>query len=109
MDNAKVLAQTLPAAAALTDSYTVPANTKTVVSTLKVCNQDSNPTDFRVAIAVAGAADERKQYGYYDTPIDSNDSFSATEGWTLGPGDVIRVRSGNGLVSFQLFGIEITQ
>lgn len=109
MDNAKVLAQTLPAVATLTDSYTVPASSRAVASTLKICNQNASPTVFRVAIAVAGAADAAKQYVYYDVPIDGNDTFSATEGWTLGAGDVVRVRSGNGLCSFTLFGVELTQ
>lgn len=108
MDTAKVLGQALPAAGTLADLYTVPAAAKTVVSTLKVCNQSSAPTTFRVAIAVAGAADASKQYVYYDVPIDANDTFSATEGWTIGATDVIRVRSGNGQVSFNLFGVEVT-
>lgn len=107
MDNAKVLGQSIPVAATLTDLYAAPISA--VISTLKVCNQDANPTTFRVSIAVAGAADATKQYVYYDVPIDGNDSFSATEGWTLGPADVVRVRSASGLCSFNLFGVEVTQ
>lgn len=108
MDNVKVLGQSFPAMAALTDAYTVPASSKTVVSTLKVCNQSSAPTSFRVSVAVAGAADSSKQYLYYDVPLSANDTFSATEGWTLGAGDVVRVRSANGQCSFNLFGDEVT-
>lgn len=103
-----MLGQALPGAGALADLYTAPAAAKTVVSTLKVCNQAAAPTTFRVSVAVAGAADERKQYVYYDAPIDANDTFSATEGWTIAATDVIRVRSANGLVSFNLFGAEVT-
>lgn len=107
-DTPKVLAQSIPAANVLTDAYTVPAATKTVVSTLKACNQGSQPTTFRVSVAVAGVADTPKQYLHYDVPLDGNDSFSATEGYTLGAGDVVRVRSANGLCSFNLFGVEVT-
>lgn len=108
MDNAKVLAQLAPAIGTLTDLFTVNASAKAVVSTLKVCNQSEEDTTFRVSIAVAGAADEAKQYVYHDLPIVAHDTFSATEGWTLGPADVVRVRSGNGQCSFNLFGVEIT-
>lgn len=109
MDTAKVLGQAYPAAATLTAAYTVPATGRAVVSTLKACNRDSSPTAIRVSIAVANAADEAKQYVYYDLPLDANDTFAATEGWTLGPGDVVRCYSANGLVAFNLFGVEITQ
>lgn len=102
-----VLAQTLPAAATLTDSYTVPASTSVVVSTIKVCNQ-SVATTFRISVAVAGAANEAKQYIYYDLPLAANDVYSATEGWTLATTDVIRVQSASGAVSFNIFGAKIT-
>lgn len=108
MDTPKVLAQLAPAGNSLDALYTVPAGTRAVVSTLKICNREDAETSYRVAIAVAGEADSEKQYVYYDVPLDANDSFSATEGWTLNAGDVIRVRSGNGLCSFNLFGVEIT-
>lgn len=108
MDASKVLAQSYPTAETLTDVYTVPANKSAVVSTLKVCNQSDEETTFRAAVAVAGAADESKQYVYYDVPIAPNDTFSSTEGWTLGAADVLRVRSGNGRCSYNVFGIEVT-
>lgn len=108
MDNLKVLAQSFPAIAALTDAYTVPANSRAVVSTLKVCNQAPTKATYRVSVAVAGVADATKQYLYYDAPIAANDTFSATEGWTLSAGDVVRVRSSNGQCSFNLFGDEVT-
>lgn len=109
MDTAKVLGQAYPAVKTLTDLYTVPASgVRTVASTLKVCNQGSSPTKFRVAIAVAGAAAEAKQYVYYDEILAANDTFSATEGWTLAATDVVRVYSDNGLCSFNLFGVEVT-
>ena len=107
-DTPKVLGQSIPAAATLTTLYTVPGATSTVLSTLKVCNQSAQPTTFRVSIAVAGAADTPKQYVYFEVPLAGNDSFSATEGWSLAATDVVRVQSANGLVSFNLFGVEVT-
>lgn len=107
-DAAKVLAQSIPVAAALTGAYTVPASTSAVVSTIKACNRDSAPTRIRVSIAVAGAVDTPAQYVYYDLPLAANDTFSATEGWTLASTDVVRVYSASGNVAFNIFGVEIT-
>lgn len=106
-DTLKTLGQAIPAALTLTTLYTVPG-VSTVVSTLKVCNQSSSATTFRVSVAVAAAADATKQYVYYDTPLDGNDTFSATEGWSLAVTDVVRVYSGNGQCSFNIFGVEVT-
>jgi hypothetical protein len=106
-DTAKVLAQSIPTAGVLTDTYTVPAATSAIVSTIKVANQGA-ATQFRVSVAVAAAADTPKQYVYYDVPIAANDTFSATEGWTLGATDVLRCQSGSGQVSFNVFGVQVT-
>lgn len=108
MDRPKVLGQAAPAAGALTSLYTVTAAIRSVVSTLKACNRSSSPTTIRVSIAIAGAADTPAQYVYYDLPLAANDTFSATEGWTLAPTDVVRVYSGNGNVAFNIFGVETT-
>lgn len=107
-ESIKMLGQSFPAAATLTALYTVPSSASAVGSTLTVCNQDDAPTTFRVSIAVAGAADASKQYVYYDVPLASNDTFAATIGWSLTALDAVRVRSGNGRCSFNLFGVERT-
>lgn len=77
------------------------------VSTLSVCNRGT-ATTFRVSMAVAGAADDVKQYLYYDLPIGANDTFLATIGITLGETDVVRCYAASDNVSFNLFGIEST-
>ncbi len=107
-DTVKVLGQSLPAAATLTNLYTVPAATSTVISTLMVCNQSALPTTVRVSIAVAGAADITKQYVYYELSVAAYDSFAVTAGWALQTTDVVRVQSANGQTSFNLFGVEVT-
>lgn len=104
----KILAQTKPSAASLTDSYTVPGATTTIISTLTICNQSSTATSFRVSLAVAGAADTPKQYIYYDIVIAGNDTFAATIGITLGAGDIVRVYNTLATLSFNLFGVEIS-
>ena len=98
----KVLAQSIPSV--LTDVYTAPQG-GAVVSTVVVCNQ-SGAAKFRISIAVAGAADDTKQYLYYDVDISANRTFTATIGITLAATDVIRVYSDTGTVSFNIFGVE---
>lgn len=104
----KVLGQAKPAAAVLADGYTVPALTTAVVSTVAVCEQGGAQTRFRIAVAVAGAADAPEQYLVYDAALDANETKTFTLGLTLGAGDVVRVRSSSGSVSFNLFGAETT-
>ena len=102
----KVLGQTKPAAASLTDSYTVPASTQVTISSLVVANQSATPTSFRVSCAIAGAVDTAAQYLYYDIVIAGNDTFVATIGVTLGAGDIVRVYNALASCSFNLFGVE---
>lgn len=101
----KVLGQVNPAATTLTDFYTVPVGKSAVVSTLMVCNQGANAT-LRVSVAVGGAADNAKQYIYYDVVIESADTLAATVGLTLDAGDVVRAWASSTNLSFSLFGSE---
>lgn len=104
----KVLGQSAPSATTLTDLYTVPSSTQTTVSTVYVCNHNATKIVFRIAIAVAGAADTAAQYLYRDSILPANSSFAATVGLTLGATDVIRVRTDTANVSFSAFGAEVT-
>lgn len=104
----KILSQTKPSATTLTDSYTVPALTTAVISSLTVCNQSATATSFRISLALAGLADTPKQYIYYDVSIPGNDTFIATMGITLGATDVIRVYNALATLSFNFYGQENT-
>jgi len=106
--NYLVLSQTFPAMTTLTDSYTVPGATSTVVSSLIVCNQSATRTLFRISIAVGGAADTPAQYIYYDIIIPGQDTFIATVGITITAGDVIRVYAADATLSFSFYGVENT-
>ena len=103
----KVLGQLNPSATSLTALYTVPAATSTTCSTLVVCNQ-STAGSFRVSVAVAGAADNAKQYLYFDTAIPANSSWNFTLGISLATTDVVRVYASSANMSFNLFGVEVT-
>jgi hypothetical protein len=108
-DTLKVLGQVLPSAGVLTTLYTVPAVTSTIPSALSVCNQSTRETTYRISVAVAGAADDPKQYLVFDAPLLPNETRSPPFTLpSLATTDVVRVQSGNGQVSFNLSGLEIT-
>lgn len=106
-DTQLVLAQVNPLATTLTTLYTVPAVTQAVVSSIVACNQAASSGTFRISVAVAGAADNIKQYLYYDVTVGANDTFIATIGVTLGAADVVRCYASSTSFSFSAFGVQI--
>ena len=104
----KVLSQTNPLAATLTDSYTVPGATSAAISSIMVCNRSGTATTFRLSLAVAGAADNNIQYIAYDVPISGNDTIAFTVGVTLAATDVVRVYATLATLSFNVLGVEVT-
>jgi len=93
----------------LTDLYTCPSSTETVVSTIVVANRDASATTFRIAIRVDGDAISNQHYIAYDVPIAPNDSTTLTLGITLVTADVITVSAGNAnRLSVNAFGAEVT-
>ena len=107
-DAPKILAQSNPAAATLTDIYTVPAVTSTVISTIIATNRSGDSTSFRISLAIAGAATSDEQFIVFDLPIAGNDVYMATIGATLETTDVVRVLATLATLSFTVLGIEIT-
>lgn len=104
----KVLGQVNPAATTLTTLYTVPAATTTAVSSIIVCNEASSDATFRISVQIAGAADNAKQYVYYDTVVEANDTFIATVGLTLGATDVVKCYASTTTLAFSAMGAENT-
>lgn len=106
-----ILDQTVPAAATLTDAYTVPAATSAVVSSIVVCNWSTTATSFRITAAPAGAADATSHRLYWDVPIPGSadgSPFTATIGATLATTDVIRVYATLATLTFTVFGSQVT-
>lgn len=103
-----VLGQSNPSATTLTDAYTVPGATQTVISTIVICNRSATPTSYRISVAVAGAADANEQYLAFDVDINGNSSNTLTLGITLNAADVIRVYATLATLSFNIFGAEIS-
>jgi len=108
-DSLRVLGQLNPASSTLSTLYTVPSQTQTTTSSLIMCNSGSGNANVRVSIAVAGAADNIKQYIYYDHQVTSKESHVAVLGMTLNETDVVKVYASTANVSFNLFGVETTR
>ena len=104
----KVLGQNYPSAATLTTLYTTPSATKAVISSFVITNLSSTADNFRIAIRVAGASIDAKQYLFYDAPIKASESIFATLGITISATDVISVYSTNGTIAFIAYGSEIS-
>lgn len=104
----KVLGQSNPAATTLTNIYTVPAATNTIVSTISICNQASSAASFRIAVRPDGAGPSAQHYIYFDTPINANDGIAVTIGITMDASDIISVYSSTSTLSFSVFGTEIS-
>jgi hypothetical protein len=102
----KVLGQSNPLAATLTDAYTVPAGFEVIGSSIIITNRSVIPTSFRISVAIAGAANSNEQYIAYDIPILGNETKSFTIGFTLAASDVIRVYATLATLSFNIFGYE---
>lgn len=107
-ETVKNLGQVQPAVNSLENLYLVGAGLSAVLSSIVVCNREASPATFRLAHAVGGATDATKQYLYYDEPIPGNRTFTITLGITLSVGDVLRARSSNGMVTFNVYGSEFT-
>lgn len=104
----KVLGQSNPGAATLTDAYAVPGSTSAIVSSITVCNRSATPTTFRLAVSPAGAANANQHYLVFDAPIEANEVWMMTIGATLATTDVVRVYATLATLSFNIFGEEIS-
>jgi hypothetical protein len=60
-------------------------------------------------VAVAGAADNVKQYIYYDYVIAAKDTLIVVMGMTLNETDVVKVYASAANVAFNIFGVETTR
>jgi hypothetical protein len=104
----KVLGQNDLPATTMTDVYTVPSATETVISTIIIANRTASAETFRIAIRPNGAALADQHYIAYDVPIAANDSTTLTLGITLDAADVLSVYASAVDLSVNVFGAEIS-
>lgn len=90
----------------LTDVYTVPAGSSTVVSTVVVANMDVASTKIRIAVLPSGQTLAKKHWITLDAPLNAYSTQTFTIGMTLAAGDKIKVASDNSDTAFTVFGNE---
>lgn len=108
-DTFKTLAQVALSATTLTDVYTVPGATSAQVYAT-ICNRGATSATFRVSIALAGAANDNKQYLFYDEPLNPNSTYLIPHRGliTLSTTDVLRFYASTANISVNVLGLEIT-
>jgi hypothetical protein len=104
----KVLGQAAPAATTPNNTYTVPAATEAVISTVVIANRDSSVGSFRLSIRPNGATQADQHYIAYDVPIAANDSTTLTLGITMDAADVLTFYASSADMSINVFGTEIS-
>ncbi|MCH9736249.1 MAG: hypothetical protein K0U78_17130, partial [Actinomycetia bacterium] len=89
----------------LTDVYTVPAATESVVSTIVIANRSATATTYSIAVRTEGDAISNKHYIASGVALGANNSTTLTLGITVEATDVISVSAGDAnAVSVNLFG-----
>lgn len=86
--------------------YTVPADTDTVVSSVVICNQDTEETTFQLRHRIAGASATDEQLLALDEPIAGNSTVVFALGLTMAETDVFTVQAATNTVSFNVYGQE---
>lgn len=98
------LGQLTPAATTLTTLYTVPA-AKHAVGSFVITNTSGAGVTVRISHAIAGAADDRKQYMLYDYALAAATTVS-TPRITAAATDVLRVYASAVNIAFIFNGVE---
>lgn len=101
----KNVGQAAPDGNTLTDAYTV-AVTSSVVGLVMCANRSDYPAKVSISHAVAGAADEVKQYLVYEHVIPPHLEFPFAREIFMLITDVLRVKSDTGNVSFNVYAEE---
>jgi hypothetical protein len=104
----KVLGQVAPSGQMDTNLYTVPVSTQAIVSSISICNTGPGSTLYRIAVRPSGETLASKHYIAYDAYAEANNSVFLTLGLSLGATDVVSVYASSGVLSFGLFGSEIS-
>ena len=104
-DEPRVLGQKKPAATTRVDCVTIQANKWATVTSFTACNQGAAISTIQVSVAPRGVAHAVGQFIMYNKPIAVGDTIWVTgESLQLQSGDVIRVYSDTGDVSFTFAG-----
>lgn len=102
------LGRSSPAAATPTTLYTSPVSTKTMVTSLYVCNTSTTTADtIRIFLVPSGGSAGVTNAIYYDMVVPVGNPFLANAVPLLETGDFISVYSLNGTTTFTASGLQI--
>jgi len=93
---------------AVSNVYTVPANTQAVISSIVVANRSSSNVNYRISVCQNAAAVSNSNYIAYDAVISGNDSIGLSLGITMGNNDLIAANASSNVITLSIFGTEIT-
>lgn len=102
------LGRVQPTANTNTSLYTSPALTKTMVTSLYICNTNATPDTVHVYLVPNGGAVNLNNAIYYTMTIPFGNTFLANAVPLLEAGDQIVVVSVNGTTTFTASGLQIT-
>lgn len=103
----KILGQSNPAINTTDNIYTVPNGKQAIISTITVCNQDlSQASTYSIIVVPNGVVAANKHYVYKEKLIDPRDTALIKIGVGLAEGDIVKVFTSTGNVSFSVFGTE---
>jgi hypothetical protein len=100
----KVLAQLSPVLNELTDAFVVPPNCSALIQSIMIANGSGTDGIYTFTVAIGGEPNSIKQAIHNGVAIQSGDAKMVAPGWTLSPGDTIRVTTSVSDVSFNIFG-----
>lgn len=104
MAKSGILAQVAGAAATEVLVYTSPPNETTSITTLFIVNRGA-ASNFRLRATFSGdGTASNRQYLYYDTAIDVNETLAVSAGITLGPGESLFGQGTSANINFVVFG-----
>jgi hypothetical protein len=104
----KTLGQLTSTATTESTIYTVPSSTQTVISAITIANLNAGNATYRIRIKINNEANNDKQFIFYDTVLSPKETNVTNAGITLGAGDVVTIYSSHSLVTFNLYGSEIS-
>jgi len=104
----KILGQSNPAATTVTNLYTVPGSTESVLSTITICNTASAAATYRISAVPSGDSASNKHFIAFDASVLGNDTIALTLGLTLSSSGSVNVFASSASVSFGAFGSEIS-
>lgn len=110
MEVIKILGQVSPQTTAEV-IYTVPTDKGAVISSINICNTDTNDSTISIQVGSSENIDNSPEITWVESGmlVYANCSAQRMKGISLAQGDIVKVTSSSDYVTFVLFGSEFDQ